>query len=406
MNVPVVMPQLGLTMTEGSISQWLKRPGERVEKGELLFVVSTDKADAEIESLEEGTMAQIVVEPGTAVAVGTVVAYLQKSGGQESATGSTPVGSTIRSSPVTPELKSTARVVKTELKSQTDVCSASPRARRMARKLGVDVSVIQGSGAGGRIVEEDVRKSAEQARAQTVAPAVRHRQLIAERMVQSIRTTPHFCVNVEINAAQLISFLKSLNYSVQKAGSPRLTVTDLLLKTLGVALTETPDMNVVWEEGRCTQRSGADLGLAIATERGVVAPVVHSVDKLELVAVSCSRNELVKKAREGRLSLPDLEGGVGTLSNLGMYRVDHFQALISPGQSFVLALGRIRDRPWVEETTLMVRPTVYLSLSVDHRVADGAVAVGFLGKIADIIENPFQILWSSSISKDTGGSKT
>jgi pyruvate dehydrogenase E2 component (dihydrolipoamide acetyltransferase) len=258
----------------------------------------------------------------------------------------------------------------------------------------LDISTIKGSGAGGRIVEEDVRKSTVGARAQAGAPDIRRRQLIAERMVKSIQTIPHFSLGVELNAERLIALHQSLKGPVEKAAGLKLSLTDLLLKALSVALVEAPGMNAVWEEGKNQERSTIDLGVAVATERGVVAPVIRNVDKLDLGGIAARRNELVGKARQGHLSLIDLEGGVGTLSNLGMYRVDHFQAIISPGQSFILAAGRIRNRPWAEDATLTVRPTLMLNLSVDHRVADGAAAAILLGELAAIIENPFRILWS------------
>lgn len=176
-------------------------------------------------------------------------------------------------------------------------------------------------------------------------------------------------------------------------------MTDLLLKALGLALEETPGMKAVWEEGILRAYGGCDLGLAIATDKGVVAPVMRGVDGLELVDIGRRRNEATEKARAGRFSLTDLEGGIGTLSNLGMYRVDQFQALITPGQSFILAVGKIDNRPWVDKGLLTVAPTLRLNLSVDHRVADGAQAARFLGKIAELIENPYRLLWEPKKSR-------
>ena len=399
MNVPVVMPQLGLTMTEGSVSAWLKKPGESVLKGEMLFVVSTDKADMEVESLDEGKLVRIVVEPGNIVPVGTVIAYLERPGEDVAAT---QPASELSAQPQAPPVaveRANLVAEKVPPAAKAEVTSgegpvASPRARRLARDLGVDISKVKPSGRSGRIVEEDVRRFAEGSKSQasqSTAPDLRRRQLIAERLTKSIQTIPHFSVSVEVLADQLILLRERLMVRAEKPAGLKITITDLLLMALGLALDATQGIRAVWEEGMLREVKGADLGLAIATDRGVVAPVIRDLEKLDVAEIARRRQEAVEKARSGRLSLTDLEGGIGTLSNLGMFRVDHFQAIISPGQSFILAVGKIETRPWVKEGALTVAPTMMLNLSVDHRVADGALAAMFLGKIAEIIENPSQL---------------
>jgi pyruvate dehydrogenase E2 component (dihydrolipoamide acetyltransferase) len=223
--------------------------------------------------------------------------------------------------------------------------------------------------------------------------------LIAEKLTQSIQTIPHFSVAAEVNAKELIALRENLKGPIQQKSDLKLTMTDLLLKALGLALEETPGMKAVWEGGIPRAYNGCDLGLAIATDKGVVAPVIRGVEGLDLVEVGRRRSEATEKARAGRLSLTDLEGGIGTLSNLGMYRVDEFQALITPGQSFILAAGKIDNRPWVDKGVLTVAPTLRLNLSVDHRVADGALAAQFLGAIAELIENPYRLLWEPEKSR-------
>ena len=173
---------------------------------------------------------------------------------------------------------------------------------------------------------------------------------------------------------------------------PKLTVTDLLLVLFARSLKSSPEVNATWEDNAVRHQALVNVGLAVATEKGVVAPVIRDVDVLDLQALVKQRAEIVEKTRHGRLSLTDLEGGVGTLSNLGIYRVDHFQAIISPGQSSILAVGQIRNRPWVDKQ-LMIKPTVMLNLTVDHRVADGAAAAVFLGKIAELIEARPLLSW-------------
>lgn len=404
MKVSVLMPQLGLTMTEGTVSEWHKQPGDAVKKGEFLFTVSTDKADMEVESVAEGVLSDVMVEVGKTVPVGTVIAYLDKPGEEVSPSESSPESSNQKSAPesvpsVTTSLEPESKILNRELSDRT-MPAASPRARRAAKELRVDLASVQGTGTTGRIVEEDIRRAAQTRSRQGTGKGERRRQLIAEKMISSAETIPHFTVWAEAKAEALLALLKSLKGPVEDSAGVKLTVTDLLLKSLAIVLAETSEMNTVWEGGRICPCDSVDLGLAIATEEGVVGPVIHAVDKLNVGALAQIRKELADKARQRRLSFRDLEGGVGTLSNLGMYRIDQFQALITPGQSFVLAVGQIRQRPWVEEAGLEVRSTIILNLSVDHRVADGAVAAEFLRKVVDNLENPYRLLWQF---RETGG---
>ena len=184
----------------------------------------------------------------------------------------------------------------------------------------------------------------------------------------------------------------------------KVTITDLLLAIFAQSLKSNPELNAVWEKQSISARTAVDLGLAVATSKGVVAPVVRNLGSVDLPALVARRIDLVEKARGGRLALADLEGGVGTLSNLGTYRVDHFQAIITPGQSSILAVGQIRMRPWVEGT-LTVKPTVMLNLTVDHRVADGALGAAFLSKMVGLIENPQGFSAQPAISPGDGAGR-
>jgi pyruvate dehydrogenase E2 component (dihydrolipoyllysine-residue acetyltransferase) len=395
MKVSVLMPQLGLTMTEGTVCEWIKQPGDKVEKGEFLLTVSTDKADMEVESMTAGTLSQIVVEAGNTVPVGSVIAYIERPGGKAVATelSAEAAGPGRAAEPAevegrVPAPQSQAPVRKSARSARSP---ASPRARRVAKELGVDIATVRGTGTEGRIVEDDVRRAAQRTGAQRTDECVRRRRLIAEKMVESVQTIPHFTLGVEANAEALLALQESMKDPAEDAVGIKSTVTDVLLKALAAALEEMPKMNAVWENGKIRPHSGIDLGLAVATEEGVVGPVIHGVNKLDLGAITRRRSELVEKAHQHKLSLRDMEGGVGTLSNLGMYQVDQFQAIITPGQSFVLAVGQIRKRPWVEGAALTVRSTIVLTLSVDHRVADGAEAAKFIRKVAGAIEDPYRI---------------
>ena len=397
MKVSVVMPQLGLTMTEGTVSEWIKKPGDKVEKGEFLFAVSTDKADMEVESMAEGTLSDIVVEAGKTVPVGAVIAHIEEPG-EEAVPSEPPLEAAAQGQAAEPvqavsSFLAPQSVGLVKESAERARPAASPRARRVAQELGVDLATVEGTGAAGRIVEEDVRRAAQATRPPKTQESLRRRQLIAEKMVESAQTIPHFTVGVEANTEALLALLESLRGPVEDSTGAKLTVTDVLLKALAISLREMPWMNAVWEDEKVRPCNGVDLGLAVATEEGVVGPVLHDIDRLDVGAIARQRSELIDKARRRKLSLHDLEGGVGTLSNLGMYRIDQFQAMIAPGQSFVLAAGEIRKRPWVEGAALAVRSTIILSFSVDHRVADGVVAAEFTRRVANIIEQPYRILW-------------
>jgi pyruvate dehydrogenase E2 component (dihydrolipoamide acetyltransferase) len=268
-------------MTEGSVSEWLKIPGDLVRKGEMLFIVSTDKADMEVESLDEGHLAQIVVQPGTVVPVGTVIAYL----GQP--------GEVVATSPVAEATGHAAPDVQQNNDRQSPAATvtissgpeaslpgegglpSSPRARKLARELGVDITKVGPTGARSRIVESDVQKYAESLKSRAVSGDARRRRVIAERLTQSVQTIPHFSLNLEVRADRLVALHQSLKAPGPDPSGPKITVTDLILKALALALVEVPAIRAVWENGDLRAIDAIDLGLAIAADSGVVAPVLR-----------------------------------------------------------------------------------------------------------------------------------
>lgn len=412
MSFAIVMPQLGLTMEEGTVSGWLKKPGDAVKKNEPLFSVSTDKVEMDVESAVDGTLGKIIVPVGETVKVGTVLAYVNGGDGEDI----TAIGSeqsleeTLEESAGVLEVAALqnsvpARAVVEQTSDRAgSKQSVSPRAKRLAKELGVDLGAVRGSGLDGQVTEQDVRGATVAPREKVVSSDGARRQLIAERLTQSVQTIPTFSVAAEVNAENLVALHESLKQSMAQAGGAKLTITDLLLTVFAQTFKSNPELNAVWEGNAVSSRTSVDLGLAVATPKGVVAPVIRNLGSINLPALVARRIELVEKARAGRLSLADLEGGVGTLSNLGMYRVDHFQAIITPGQSSILAVGQIRKRPWVTET-LSVKPTVMLNLTVDHRVADGAIGAAFLSKMVDLIENPQGFSWQPTVSPGDGAGR-
>lgn len=403
------MPQLGLTMEEGTVTGWLKKTGDSVRKDEPLLTISTEKAEMEVESLVDGVLGQIVVQAGDVVPVGTVLAYIEGVGEDI-----TVVGSEQRSAET---LQAIAPQNRTHESSSTESQAAdstlspratergavSPRARRLAKELGVDADNVSIGGQIGPISEADIRNAAAR-QGKASKPAGSNRRLIAERLTRSVQTIPTFLVSAEANAEKLLGFYESVREPIHRSTGVKATVTDLFLRLFAVALRESPTLNAIWIENNVHPMSSVDIGLAVDTPKGVIAPLLRNVDSLDLHSLVAQRAEISEKARRGQLSLNQLEGGATTLSNLGMYRVDSFQAIINPSQSSILAVGQIRKRPWVEDT-LVVKPTVMLNLTVDHRVADGAAAAAFLSKIVEKIESSVDSLWAAPQRSSGNGRK-
>jgi pyruvate dehydrogenase E2 component (dihydrolipoamide acetyltransferase) len=406
MKIALTLPQLGLTQTEGTVSEWLKKTGDAVKKDEIIYVVETDKANMEIEATADGTMGEILVETGVTVPVGTPLGYLITEGEESAPDHSKPIATEVVEAPPSASPVQLVAAKEAGTPQRIHKAKSSPLARRIAREFGMDLATVQGTGPGGRIVAADVRATlgetgqapaAEKAPAATSVAAtkappadLRRRQIIADRMTESIRSIPSFTVSLEVNAAKLVDLYESVKG--QFAPAAKVTYTDLLLKAMALALEKTPAVNASWVEGAPKPFESIHLNLAVATDRGIVAPILRNVDQLSIEHLAQARASLAEKARQGRLAMAELENGSGTLSNLGMYRVDSFAGIITPGQCFIISVGRLKSRPWVEGTTLSIQPTIHISLSVDHRIADGAQAAMFLERIADAIEKPYTLL--------------
>lgn len=398
MQIEISMPQLGLTMTEGTVFTWLKKPGDSVKKNEAILTVSTDKVDMDIESTVDGVLKEIIVHEGETVPVATLLAYIDAFGDQI-------VPSNNSEAVLLPKEEVNAQDEAISSASSTDFplpaasaetairgrhVSASPRAKRLAKQLGIDLGSVKSGGPGGTIVEKDLTNFNSGQPLSNVSRVDPRRQRIADRMVESITTIPAFSVSVEVNAERLVALYENHKDLLKQSTGLKLTYTDLLLRALSLALVNTPNMNCVWANGTLGPYTDVNLALAVATERGVAAPVLTNVDRILLPELVARRSEITDRTRQNKLTLADLEGAIGTLSNLGMYTVDRFEGIISPGQTFLLAVGRLRNRPWVDQS-LMIKPTLFLNLSVDHRVVDGAIAAEFLGCLAEFIEQPDQI---------------
>ncbi len=442
MAIDLIMPKLGLTMEEGMLVRWLAAEGDPVKKGQAVLEVESDKATIEVEAPASGLMGPLLVDAGQTVPLTTLLARIYAPGEEiprqaqagEKSPGPDKTG---------PEEKPVARITplarriaekegldlsdiparKTDRRLRAkDVQAArarrdsagrpgrrrvfsSPRARKRAGELGLDWRALPGSGPRGRVVEKDVLAAA-RVDPRSNPPPFRGRaregvtwqtpttvqRLTAERMVASFGSAPHFYLGAEVRATALLAVRKRLLPLVEERVGVRLTITDLLLRILGAALAEYPRANAFWDEGRFALNRPVNVGLAVATEAGLIVPVIHQAGRKSLSQIALERARLVERARAGKLAADELSGGTFTLTNLGMFPVDTFQAILNPPQSAILAVGRIAERPVVVDGQLAVSSTALLSLSCDHRVLDGALAAQFLGRVVELVEEPYGLL--------------
>lgn len=422
--IEVIMPKLGLTMEEGTLVRWLKAEGEKVEKDEPLFQVETDKVSMEVEAPASGTLGKILVPEGETVPVVQVIGYILEPGEEvpeewpaaEHVRGVTmPISAVTPAKRVaTPAARRLARdkgldlgqiegtgeagvitsedVLRFEEKPMREVVTvrpgrikASPRARRLAEEKGISLEEIEGSGQGGRVTEQDILGFLASQELVTPSPIQR---VTAKRMSESFTSAPHFYLSVEAVATRLFEWRERLVPAIEEEVGVRLTFTDMLIILVAEALKGHPLANASWEDGRIRIAKEINIGMATAVEEGLIVPVIKNADQKGPVEITRERFELADKAAKGELSLEELEGGTFTLTNLGMLGVDEFWAIINPPQSAILAVGRIIERAVVEEGQVMARPTIRLTLSVDHRVLGGAEGARFLDDLRVLIEQP------------------
>ncbi|MHB1042598.1 MAG: 2-oxo acid dehydrogenase subunit E2 [Eubacteriales bacterium] len=449
MAVEVLMPQLGLTMTAGTISRWLKKVGDCVEKGEPLLEVMTDKANMEVESPASGVLLKVLAQEGLTVPITEIIAYIGEQGEE---TGDAPAPAGAGSTPAGGEEPRKQTPALTPERDKGDRNFTSPRARRAARELGVSLAGLAGSGPGGRIVERDVvaragvqqngaekagavrltplakkvaescgiaaaeltgikaggrvtredvlalhgRKTAaaEEAPAQviTTIPFSGIRKLIADKMSLSVHTAAQVTLTTEVDMTETVRMREQLLPEIEKTGGSRISYTDILVKVAARALSEFPRLNATLR-GDCIELVRAiNVGVAVAAENGLMVPVVHRADALSLKEICARTKDLVDRARRGKLRPDDMQGGTFTVSNLGMYEIDAFTPIINSPEAAILGVGRMVQKPVVVRGEIAVRWMMYLSLTFDHRLVDGAPAAEFLRRVKRLLENPYTLL--------------
>ena len=398
----MILPKLGLTMDEGRIVAWRKREGDRVRQGEILFEVETDKATMEVEAPVAGTLRRILVAADASAPVASVIALIttmadeplpadvptsgspapaapkpsQRAGAQPSAGLGAPGA---RGPSVPPSLGSSSM---SSSPPDGERVRSSPAARKRAQELGVDIARVAGTGPGGRVTLEDV-EGAKAAQLPSAAadgehrePLSRMRKAIAERMSRSWREAPQFSVSRDVD-------MTSANAARKKAGA---SYTDAIVAAAAKALAAHPRFRARFDGGTLVREDGVHVGIAVAVEDGLLVPVVRDADRKDLAALAKERERLEQHAHAGKLTAEELTGGVFSVSNLGTMGVDRFTAIVNPPEAAILAVGRVSDRVIAQAGQAVVRPVATLTLSVDHRVADGAAAARFLDDIAKALE--------------------
>ncbi|MBM3818959.1 MAG: 2-oxo acid dehydrogenase subunit E2 [Acidimicrobiia bacterium] len=394
MAVSVVMPALEMAQETGKLVSWLKKEGEHVRKGEMLLEIETDKAVVEVEALSDGILGGVTAKEGDVVPVGQTIAWLLKEGEQPPAAPSTPAQTGRR----TDAAPAAAVAAPAAAAGTGRGARVSPKARKMAQEHGVDLSKVTGSGPGGEILADDILNAAQTFRPAPATPPATHApissiaRLMAERTTQSWTTAPHFFLTRDVDATALNVARETLVPHVERSHGVKVTHTDLLVAAVARALRRQPRLNGSWANGTITLNEDINIALAMAFESGtldaVVTAVIPKADTLSVGDIAKRRMELAERAEAGRLQPSDISGGTFTISNLGMFKVDAFTAIIVPPQAAILAVGAIVDRVVAVNGQPAVRPMMKLTLSTDHRVADGLRSAIFMHALVEALEYP------------------
>ncbi len=434
MPIEILMPALSPTMTEGNLVAWLKAEGDTILPGEVIAEIETDKATMEVEAVDEGVLGKILVEAGTeGVSVNAAIAILleegeDKSSIKDNAYSSDPIEiqntqNSEQKSDGQPDINEpkTGKVVSENTKvplgkmqspliaNQDDVrVAASPLARRMAEHAGLDLTKISGSGPNGRIIKADIDQVLSQDNAlklppvstvtsPSIEPSAQYdaipnnsmRKVIASRLTESKQVAPHFYMTVDCNVDSLKQVRMELN---EKVEGTKISINDLIIRASAIALKQVPEANASWTEEATLVYKTIDISVAVAIEGGLITPIIRDVGAKGVKEISVKMKDLANRAREGKLMPEEYQGGTFSISNLGMYGVKEFSAVINPPQGAILAIGAAEERPIIKDGAVVAATLMSCTLSVDHRVVDGAVGARFLAAFKRLIEDPLTML--------------
>ncbi len=416
MSIPVLMPALSPTMTEGTLAKWHVSVGDVVKSGQILADIETDKATMEVEAVDEGTIGALLIPAGSeGVAVNTPIAMLLEEGETAdslSISVKTPSSEPAPVAPAAPVSASTApSPAPSAVVASSERVVASPLARRLAKEKGVDLKALKGTGPRGRIVKNDVLSARTTGGTEKKAPApssavaafglpparqekaTTMRKVIAERLSESKQTVPHFYLTVDVALDAAMALRAQLNG--RPNASYKLTVNDFILKAIAQALVAVPQANASWQDGMLHYYEWPDISVAVAIDGGLITPIIRRAHEKSLIAISSEIKDLAARAKAGKLLPEEFQGGTFSLSNLGMFGISHFAAIVNPPQGGILAVGA-GERRFVpdEKDNPVVKTIMSCTLSVDHRVVDGAVGAAFLQSFKAHLEDPLCLLLS------------
>jgi pyruvate dehydrogenase E2 component (dihydrolipoamide acetyltransferase) len=434
MPIELKMPALSPTMEEGTLAKWLVKEGDEVKSGDILAEIETDKATMEFEAVDEGTIAKILVAEGTdGVKVGAPIAILAGEGEDANAAAAPKADAPPPAppkAPAAPKPDATPKAAKPAAeapapqpapaapespppaRAEGERIKASPLARRLAEAHGIDLSTMKGSGPGGRIVRADIDSMA--GRAPSTAPTAAKpatapaapvssetpheavklsniRKTVARRLTESKQTIPHYYLTVDIQLDALLKLRSELNKGLESR-SVKLSVNDLLIKALAVALIEVPSANVSFAGDQMLKYSRADISVAVAIPDGLITPIIFGADTKSLSTISKEMTDLAARARDGKLQPPEYQGGTASISNLGMFGIKQFDAVINPPQGMIMAVGAGEKRPYVVNDSLQIATVMSASGSFDHRAIDGAEGAKLMQAFKRLVENPLGML--------------
>lgn len=414
MAFEIKMPQLGLTMEEGTVAQWLKQEGDTVAKGDVLLEITTDKLTSEIESEADGVLLKIVAKEGEDVPVKGLLGYIGEAG--ETVGDAAPAAAPAAAAPAPAEVPAAAPAPAPAAKADGSRIRISPLARKTAAKLGVDYQNLAGSGPSGRIVQKDILAAAEAAKQQPApvaeapaaapAPAAKSgelelmdgdevvklagmRKVVAERMAKSAREIPTVTQNVKIDVTKLVAFRKQIN----ETSGQKFSMNDFILKAVANALRANPHILVSIDGNQIIKRAHVNLGMAVALDDGLIVPVIRDADKLSLSQISATAKDLAVRARENKLAMDEYKGSTFTISNLGMFGVETFDPIINQPDAGILGVCAVQDElDMDDEGKIFKKQVMRISFTFDHRLIDGAVAAKFELAIKELLEDPMRIL--------------
>jgi len=395
----VIMPKLGFTMTEGTITTWLKAEGEHVKVGEILFEVETDKVVTEVEARVSGILRKILAPEGKSIKVGDTIAIIAgendvlpediyaKDDSVSNAGDNHHID--INNKEATEDVNSKKHENITGVKVKHKEVIASPLVRKIAKDLKIDINEVIGTGNGGKITEKDVNEFFKKKPVENVEyiKITNMRKTIAERMLYSWKNTAGVTYMCEADCTKLRKLKDNISGEILKKVNIKLTYTDFFIRIVSKAITEHPLVNSSYQNDFIEKKKNINIGLAVEINDGLIVPVIKNLDKISFEELVIQRSQLVEKARSRKLTIEDLSGGTITISNLGMYGIDYFTPIINLPESAILGIGQIKDRVIVKNNEIVIRPMLNLSLKADHRIIDGAQAARFLKTIASFIEN-------------------